>query len=746
MKPTLLSLLAVAVGLAGVAWAQDDDGNEGPGRGVARVSLINGEVSVRRGDTGDWIAAALNAPLTVEDRLTTGEGSRAEVQFDWANMVRLAAMSEIRFSELEYRRYQVQVARGLVTFRVLRDSDAQVEICTPSVSVRPAKRGVYRIEVREDGSSEITVRSGEAEVFTPRGSEVLRAGNTMMARGSASDPEFQMARAPGADDWDNWNARRDQDLQRSRSYEYVSNDIYGAEDLDSYGSWVSVDNYGWVWRPQVVVDWAPYRHGRWTWIDWYGWSWVSYDPWGWAPYHYGRWFHAPGHGWCWWPGGRGPHYRHYWSPGLVAFFGWGGHHGVNIGFGFGNVGWVPLGPHEPYHRWYGNGYYRGYRDGRGGHDIHIVNNVNIMNTYRNARVHNGMTGIDADGFARGRREGMAGIGEREAREARLVRGVVPMTPTRESLRMADREVRGDTIARGTSNERFFSRRAPERVDRVSFDDQRRGMERIASRTNGGLDAGGRIDRGAGAAARTDNVDRGGWRRAEPADRTGTLDRGNAIGRGTREGNESNGWRRFGEPSRGGENAGVVDRRGDASRVNRQGGDTTNWRRFGEPSRGADAGVRSGSGERGGATMDRGDTGSRRMDRGAGNSSVERVPRSSGNENFRRSDDVGSRSGSFSGWGSSRNERSSEGNVRISPPIVRERSYERSGGGGGSYSRAPEMRSGGGGSVGGGRTMSAPPSGGGGGGMSRSSGGSGGHSSGGGGGSHSGGGGRGGRGR
>ena len=159
MKRTMLRLLIVASGVVCMAWGQDPpDQEEGPGRGVARISLMNGDVSVRRGDSGEVVAAALNAPLVVEDQLLTGPDSRAEVQFDSANMVRLAPMSEVRFAELENQRYQLQVARGMVTFRVLRDSNAQVEISTPSVSVRPMQQGTYRITVREDGTTEISVR------------------------------------------------------------------------------------------------------------------------------------------------------------------------------------------------------------------------------------------------------------------------------------------------------------------------------------------------------------------------------------------------------------------------------------------------------------------------------------------------------------------------------------------------------------------------------------------------------------
>ena len=165
MKTTLLMLLILTLALTGITWAAEDDE---PGRGVARVSLMNGDVSVRRGDSGDWVAAAVNAPLSVDDTVVTGANSRAELQLDWANLIRLSSNAEVRLAELEDQRFMLQVARGLVTYRVLRDSEADVEISTPSVSVRPAGIGVYRIEVMENGDSQITVRSGSADIFTPR--------------------------------------------------------------------------------------------------------------------------------------------------------------------------------------------------------------------------------------------------------------------------------------------------------------------------------------------------------------------------------------------------------------------------------------------------------------------------------------------------------------------------------------------------------------------------------------------------
>src|SRR5579884_3888369 len=129
-----------------------------PGAPVARLSVINGDVSVRRGDSGEWVAAAMNAPLMAADAISVGPGGRAEVQFDFANFVRIAGDSELRISSLESGRYQVQMARGMATWRVLRDGGAQAEISTPLVAVHPERDTAVRVEVAPDGSTRVVVR------------------------------------------------------------------------------------------------------------------------------------------------------------------------------------------------------------------------------------------------------------------------------------------------------------------------------------------------------------------------------------------------------------------------------------------------------------------------------------------------------------------------------------------------------------------------------------------------------------
>jgi len=353
--------------------------------------------------------------------------------------------------ELEDRRFLVQIAAGTTTFRVLRDSGADVEISTPTVSVRPAEQGSYRVTVYPDGTTEITVRSGRAEIFSPRGTETLAAGRTMEARGTPSDPEYMINAAIPQDEWDRWNGDRDRLLERTSSYRYVSPDVAGAEDLDSYGRWTVDAQYGNVWVPNVDPDWAPYRVGRWVDEDYYGWTWVSGDPWGWAPYHYGNWYMSP-FGWAWYPG---PIYgRHYWRPALVGFFGWGGGFGggFGVGFGFGNVGWVPLAPFERYRPWYGRGF----------NNTTIVN-VRVDNNYRNARFvngRNGVTSVSSNDFGRGRfinSNNFVRASNNDLARAGSVQGRLPLTASADARRMSDARVNTQSMPRVNANTRFAQR-------------------------------------------------------------------------------------------------------------------------------------------------------------------------------------------------------------------------------------------------------------------------------------------------
>ncbi|HEX3549250.1 MAG TPA: DUF6600 domain-containing protein [Candidatus Elarobacter sp.] len=425
------------------------DGGDAAGAGVARISYVQGTVSVQRGDSAAPVDAALNAPVLGADYLTTGPSSRAEVELDGRSAIRLGEDVQMRFAHLDASGREVQLAQGTIDLRVLGSPDPRTDVDTPSVTVHPAAAGSYRVTVAADGRTYITARSGRAEVVSPQGTRDLDPGSTLIAQGTAANPSIETVEAVALDGFDQFNGERDARLERAlaATQPYVNPNLQGVDDLDTYGRWVNDGQYGEVWVPtNVATDWAPYRDGRWVWEDSYGWTWLGYEPWGWAPYHYGRWYRSAAYGWAWFPPAASV--VTVWSPALVAFVGFGG----GFGFGFGNIGWVPVAPFEPFYPWW-----------RRGGGTTIVNNVTIVNNnygqfshvYRNALA-GGVTGISHQRFLQGRFDHPVAVSPSQLRTVHVAHGSLPVVPSAANLRFGDRASAGTSVAMRPAFQRSFA--------------------------------------------------------------------------------------------------------------------------------------------------------------------------------------------------------------------------------------------------------------------------------------------------
>ncbi len=317
------------------------DEDKDPPKRVARISYVDGSVSLQPGGQGDWGSAPRNRPVTIGDKLWVDKDSRAELQAGQAAF-HLGSMTALSFLNLDEGITQVRMAEGSVNFRVreLKEGDLY-EIDTPNLAFTVKEAGAFRIDVNEGGdSSRVTAIRGQGEISTGGQTYDVHAGEQAEFNG-AENPTYSITRAAGPDGLDRWAEERDLKEDHSVSGKYVSREMPGYDDLDDYGTWRDEPEYGHVWYPaNVAPGWAPYSYGYWNWVDPWGWTWVDYDPWGFAPFHYGRWaFIGGAWGWCPGPFFGPPVY----GPAFVGFFGggWGG------GFGLG-VGWFPLGFGEPF--------------------------------------------------------------------------------------------------------------------------------------------------------------------------------------------------------------------------------------------------------------------------------------------------------------------------------------------------------------------------------------------------------------
>jgi len=388
--PTLLLCL-----LWGVSHAQDSEPYEpDPPDRAARLSYIEGEVSMQPAGEEDWAPAILNRPLTTGDKLWAEQNARAEIQVGPA-AVRLGSATGFSFLNVDDNTIQMRVTAGVlnVSVRTLRDNE-QIEIDTPNVAVSLLRAGNYRIEVNDAGDSTVVkVSEGAAQVTGSSQDVVVHAQQVVTFEG-VDELVARHGTLGAPDEFDSWNLerdRRDERVASSRTAEYVAPDVTGYEDLEDNGSWSSEAEYGYVWTPRVAVGWAPYRYGRWVWVSPWGWSWIDDARWGYAPFHYGRWANVRNR-WCWVPGPR--HVRAVYAPALV---GWGGAPGLN-------VSWFPLGPREVYvpgrhfsrHYWERVNYSNAYVS-RANFSDAVANRVQAA-AHRNRSVPGAVTGMPRSAF------------------------------------------------------------------------------------------------------------------------------------------------------------------------------------------------------------------------------------------------------------------------------------------------------------------------------------------------------------
>ena len=439
--------------------------------GVARISLAQGDVSTQRGDSGEWAAAVLNAPVVSGDKISTGDNARAEVQLDYANLLRLGDHAQATIADITRNQIQIQIGEGIANYDVLKGSEASAEVDTPNVAIRADRDGSsFRVIVNSNDETEVIVRRGNVEISTPQGSTRVGQGQIITIHGAGDDTAYKVADAPALDDWDSWVNERNDRIENAKSWNHTDRYYTGSEDLDAYGQWKNAPDYGPVWVPAQGPDWAPYRDGRWVWEPYYGWTWVPSEPWGWAPYHYGRWFYYDS-AWAWWPGPvyGAAYYRPVWAPAYVSFFGFGGGVGVSVGVGFGSFGWLPLGPGDYCHPWWG-----GNRN-----NYNVVNITNVTNIYNNrggewgglsplrrggvsnvrlvgtnVRVRSGVSSLPAGSFGTGRVTARP-VDTAAFRNGHLMTGNLPVVPSRESLSPSNRPASVSTIRGGQQH--FFGK-------------------------------------------------------------------------------------------------------------------------------------------------------------------------------------------------------------------------------------------------------------------------------------------------
>jgi hypothetical protein len=272
---------------------------------IVRLSQVDGDVQIDRNLGQGYEKAFINLPVTQGAKLRTGQGARAEIEFEDGSSLRLTPGSVVEFSELAMRdsgarTSNVVLQQGTAYLNFKGDKGEEFVLGFGQESLRLKKPSHLRLELR-DATATVGVFNGAVTVNGAFGKVDVEKKHSATFDLAGSSP-YTLANNLEPDPYDDWDKQQDKYHQQYRGNSY-SPYGYGASDLNYYGSFYDLPGYGMMWQPYLVgAGWDPFMNGAWTWFPGAGYAWVSSYPWGWTPYRYGSWTFVNSYGWFWRPG------------------------------------------------------------------------------------------------------------------------------------------------------------------------------------------------------------------------------------------------------------------------------------------------------------------------------------------------------------------------------------------------------------------------------------------------------------
>ena len=326
MKKTMIAFASLLLA-AGALVADSTENNPGEAKyydnaKVIRIKNVEGEGFVQRSyDEGDEEATP-NLPLFEKDTVGTTAG-RLGIYLGRLNYLRLDSDTQVQLLGIPQLRKTDLIARiekGAIYLDIESlDNEKSIEIQTPDCGVFLLDKGIYRINVDENSSTEVYVMEGIAEVAGQENSRNVRENQkVVMSRGKLEERPYYFY-ASEKDDFDRWHEsqNREQGYARYGTARYLQSGYEDYEyEMSRSGRWSYMSEFNsYVWTPYYSnADWMPYANGRWVYNPFYGYVWTSYDTCGWFTHHYGRWHWNYAGGWYWIP-------AYHWSPAWVSWFG-----------------------------------------------------------------------------------------------------------------------------------------------------------------------------------------------------------------------------------------------------------------------------------------------------------------------------------------------------------------------------------------------------------------------------------------
>jgi hypothetical protein len=269
----LLSFLALGIFTASFALAQDNRVASAVSdmyvisAKAGGVNLVEGKVAVARKNAKSGLLLKGDS-VEIGERVLTGENGKAEILLNPGSFLRLDKNTSFQFISTDLENLKLVLTGGSAIFEVFANDEFPVTVRTPKAAFYLIDSGVYRINVLPDGTEQIEVWKGKAQIGDVDGT-IIKGGKTGTVRnGQLAVVKFDR---DDKDPFDAWSKLRAKDLAKMnaslqkrqlRDSLFNSYNQRGWNVYDSFGVWAFNSFYGSYCFVPFGYGWSsPYGYG-----------------------------------------------------------------------------------------------------------------------------------------------------------------------------------------------------------------------------------------------------------------------------------------------------------------------------------------------------------------------------------------------------------------------------------------------------------------------------------------------------
>lgn len=269
----LLSFLALGIFTVSFVTAQDNRVASAVGEmyvisaKAGGVNFVEGRVAVARKNSRSGLLLKGDT-VEIGERVLTDENGKAEILLNPGSYLRLGKNSSFQFISTELENLKLVLTGGSAIMEVFADEEYAITVRTPKAAFYLVESGVYRFNVLPDGTEQIEVWKGRAQIGDSLGTIVKGGKTATIKNGQLAVAKFDRDET---DEFEVWSKLRARDLakmnaklQRNLMRDSLLNSYNqsGWNMYNSFGVWAFNSLYGSYCFVPFGDGWrSPYGYG-----------------------------------------------------------------------------------------------------------------------------------------------------------------------------------------------------------------------------------------------------------------------------------------------------------------------------------------------------------------------------------------------------------------------------------------------------------------------------------------------------